>query len=117
MAGYREEERLWNLQEEQELRDAPANTECNAETAGESSTWTAQDSTDTGETPGLVATTVPPPQASDSSQKSGPSNADPTELEIALANPNLSPEDRAFVESTKFKNAKKMVPGNGTTAR
>jgi hypothetical protein len=117
MAGYREEEHLRNLQEEQELRDAPANTECNVETAGESSTWTAQDSTDTGETPGLVATTVPPPQASDSGQKSGPSNADPTELEIALANPNLSPEDRAFVESTKFKNAKKMVPGNGTTAR
>jgi len=72
---------------------------------------------DTGAPPRLVTTMVPPPQASDSGQQSGPSNADPTELEIVLANPNLSSEDRAFVKSTKFKNAKKMVPGNGMTAR
>jgi hypothetical protein len=61
--------------------------------------------------------TVPPPQASDNGQHSGSTNDNITELEIALANPDLRPDDRKFAESVKFKNAKKMVPGNGTTAR
>ena len=40
-----------------------------------------------------------------------------TELEVALSNPNLCPEDQQFTKSAKFKNTKKMVPGNVTTAR
>ena len=59
MAGYHEEEHLRKLQEEQELLDAPANAECNAETTGECSTRTAQDSTDAGAP--LVAAAVAPP--------------------------------------------------------
>jgi hypothetical protein len=64
MAGYREEERLRKLQEEQELLDAPANAECNAEMTSECSTWTAQDSTDAGAPP-VVAAVAPPPRALD----------------------------------------------------
>ena len=60
MVGYREEERLRKLQEEQELLDAPANAECNAEMTGECSTRTVQDSTDTG-APLVVAVAAPPP--------------------------------------------------------
>jgi len=116
MVVYREEERRLELQEE-ELQDTLANTECNAEMAGEGSTQTAQDSTDAGAPPGPVTTTVPPPQGSDNGQESGLSNDNLTELEVMLANPNLPPEDRAFTESTKFKNVRKMVPGNVTTAR
>jgi hypothetical protein len=116
MAGYCEEERLRKLQEEQELLDAPANAECNAETTGECSTRAAQDSMDASAPPVVVAA-APPPRASDNGQQSGPSNANPTELEIALANPNLRPEDREFAGSARFKNPKKMVPGNATTAR
>jgi len=115
MAGYREEERPRNLQKEQELRDTLANTECDAETAGESSTRTPQDSTEAGVPP--VAVTAPPPQASDNVQQPEPTNSNPTELEVALAIPNLRPEDRAFVERAIFKSTKKMVPGNATTAR
>jgi len=59
MAGYCEEERLRKLQEEQELLDAPANAECNAETTGECSTRTAQDSTDASAP--LVAAAAAPP--------------------------------------------------------
>jgi hypothetical protein len=51
------------------------------------------------------------------SQQSGPTNRNLTELEITLANSNLRPEDKKFAESAKFKNVKKMVPGNMTTAR
>jgi hypothetical protein len=40
-----------------------------------------------------------------------------SELKIMLANPNLSPENRKFTESAKFKNVKKMVPRNTMTAR
>jgi hypothetical protein len=115
MAGYREEECLRNLQKEQELQDALANTECDAETAGESSMWTPQDSTEAGVPP--VTVTVPPPQASDNVQQPGPTNSNPTELEVALAIPNLCPEDRAFVKRAIFKSTKKMVPGNAMTAR
>jgi hypothetical protein len=64
MVGYYEEEHLWNLQEEQELQDALANTKCNTETASESSTQTAQDSIDVGTLLRLVAMRpimVPPP--------------------------------------------------------
>ena len=116
MAVYHEEERHLELQEE-ELRDTLANTECDTKTASEGSIRTAQDSIDAGAPPGLVATMVPPPQGSDNSQESGLSNNNLTELEVMLANPNLPPEDRAFTESTKFKNVRKMVPGNVTTAR
>jgi hypothetical protein len=115
MGGYREEERLWKLQEEQDLRDSLANTKCDTETAGKGSTRTVQASTDAGAPP--VAATVPPPQALDNGQESGLTNDNLTELEIALANPNLHPEDREFARSARFKNPKKMVPGNGTTAR
>jgi hypothetical protein len=116
MVVYREEEHHLELQEE-ELRDTLANTECNAETAGKGSTRTAQDSTDASAPPGSVAVTVPPPQGLDNSQESELSNDNLTELDVMLANPNLPPEDRAFAESTKFKNARKMVPGNAMTAR
>jgi hypothetical protein len=116
MVGYREEECLRKLQEEQELLDAPANAECNAETTGECSTRTVQDSTDAGAPP-VAAVAAPPPQVLDNGQQSGPSNANPTELEIALVNPNLRPEDREFAGSARFKNPKKMVLGNATTAR
>jgi len=34
-----------------------------------------------------------------------------------LANPNLHAEDREFAGSARFKNAKKMAPGNVMTAR
>ena len=115
MEGYREEEHRQKLQEEQDLRDALANTERDAETTGEGSTRTVQDSTEAGAPP--VTTAVPPPQASDNGQQPGPSNANLTELEIALANPDLRPGDRAFAGSARFKNARKMVPGNATTAR
>ncbi len=115
MVAYREEERLWKLQEEQEMQDALANAEHDAETTGEGSTWTVQDSTEAGAP--LVAVMVPPPQASDSSQQLGLSDDNLTELEVTLSNPNLHPEDRQFAKSAKFKNAKKMVPGNATTAR
>jgi hypothetical protein len=117
MAGYRKEECLRKLQEEQELLDAPANAECNTKTTGKCSTRTAQDSTDAGAPPVAVVAAPPPPQASDNGQQLGPSNANPTELEITLANPNLHPEDREFAGSARFKNPKKMVLGNATTAR
>jgi hypothetical protein len=40
-------------------------------------------------------------------------NADsPTELEIALANPNLSPENRKFLGQKRFQNMTKMVPSD-----
>jgi hypothetical protein len=109
------EARRRKQREEQELQASLATTECDAETAGEGSTRTAQNSTDVGAPP--VAATPPPPQASEDGQQSGPTNRNLTELEIALANPNLRPEDKKFAESAKFKNAKKMVPGNATTAR
>ena len=46
-------------------------------------------------------------------------NADgPTELEIALATPDLSPEIKKFLGQKKFQNAAKMVPSDIlTTAR
>jgi hypothetical protein len=115
MAGYREEEHLQNLQKEQELQDTLANTKCDAETAGKSSTRTLQDSTEASVPP--VAVTALPPQASDNVQQLEPTNSNPTELEVALAIPNLHPEDRAFVERAIFKSSKKMVPGNATIAR
>jgi hypothetical protein len=65
----------------------------------------------------LVTAMVPPPQALDNGQESGSTNNNLTELEIMLANPNLHPEDREFTGSARFKNPKKMVLGNGTTAR
>jgi len=65
----------------------------------------------------LVAMTVPPPQASDNSPQLGSTNGNLTELGIMLANPNLHAEDREFAGSARFKNAKKMAPGNAMTAR
>jgi len=59
MEGYHEEEHCQKLQEEEDLQDALANTEHNAEMSGKGSTWTVQDSTEAG-TP-LVTTAVPPP--------------------------------------------------------
>jgi hypothetical protein len=59
MEDYHEEEYLWKLQEEQDLHDSLANTECDAETAGEGSMQTIQASMDAGAPP--VAATVPPP--------------------------------------------------------
>jgi len=115
MEVYHEEERHRELQEEQELRDSLANTKCDTEMTSEGSTWTAQDSTEAAAPP--VTATAPPPQASDNGQRSGPTNRNLTELEIALANPNLHPEDKKFTESAKFKNTKKMVPRNTMTAR
>ena len=115
MVAYREEEHLWKLQEEQELQDALANTKRDAETTGKGSTWTVQDSTEAGAP--LVTVMVPPLQALDSSQQLGLSDDNLTELEVTLSNPNLHPEDRQFAQSVKFKNAKKMVSGNVTTAR
>ncbi len=82
---------------------------------GEGSTWTMQDSIEAAAP--SVAATAPPPQASDNGQQSGPTNRNLTELEIALANPNLHPEDKKFTKSAKFKHTKKMVPRNATTAR
>ena len=82
---------------------------------GKGSTRTVQDSSEASAP--LVAIMVPPPQASGSGQQLGPSDSNLTELEIMLANPNLGPENRKFAESAKFKNMKKMVPGNVTTAR
>jgi hypothetical protein len=42
----------------------------------------------------------------------------PTELEITLANPDLSPENKKFLGQKRFQNATKMVPSNIlTTAR
>jgi hypothetical protein len=42
----------------------------------------------------------------------------PTELEIALATPDLSPEIKKFLGQKKFQNATKMVPSDIlTTAR
>jgi len=64
-----------------------------------------------------VAVMVPPPQASDSGQQSGSTSDNLTELEFTLANPNLRAEDREFAGSARFKNAKKMAPGNAMTAR
>ena len=115
MEGYREEERHRKLQEEQELLDALADTERDTEKTGECSTWTARDSQEDGTPP--VSATVLPPQASDSGQQLGPSDGNLTELEITLANPNLGPEHRKFAESARFKNLKKMVPGNVMTTR
>jgi hypothetical protein len=115
MQVYHEEECFQMLQEEQELQDALTNIEHNAKMTSEGSTWTVQDSSEAS-TP-LVAVTVPPPQASGSSQQLGPSDSNLTELEIMLANPNLGPENRKFAESARFKNLKKMVPRNATTAR
>ena len=109
MEVYRKEEHHRELQEEQELRDSLANTECDAEMTGKGSTRTMQDSMEAAAPP--VTATAPPPQASDNGQRSGPTNRNLTELEIALANPNLHPEDKKFAESAKFKNVKKMVPG------
>jgi len=94
MVGYREEERCRKLQEEQDLRDALANTECDAEMTGEGSTQTVQDSTEAGAPP--VAVMVPPLQASDSGQQLVLSDDNLTELEVVLANPNLHPEDRQY---------------------
>jgi len=96
-----------------DLLDAPADTE----KTGEGSTRTAQVPTSMDAVAPLVDATVPTPHTSDSGQQLGRSGDNLTELQVALANPNLRPEDRAFAEGTKFKNAKKMVPGNATTAR
>ena len=91
--------------------DAPADTE----KTGEGSTRTTQVPMDA--VAPLVDATVPTPHTSDSGQQLGRSGDNLTELEVALANPNLRPEDRQYAQSAKFKNAKKMVPGNATTAR
>jgi hypothetical protein len=115
MEDYYEKEHLWKLQEEQDLHNSLANTECDAEMASEGSMWTVQASMDAGAP--LVAATVPPPQALDNSQESGSTNINLTELKIMLANPNLHPEDREFTGSVRFKNPKKIVPENGMTAR
>ncbi len=115
MVAYHEEECLQKLQEEQEMQDTLANAERNAKTTGEGSTQTVQDSMEAGAP--LVTVMVPPLQASDSSQQLGLSDDNLTELEVALSNPNLCPEDWQFTKSAKFKNVKKMVPGNAMTAR
>ncbi len=97
------------------MQDALANTECNTETTSESSMQTMQDSIEATAPP--VAVMVPHSQASDNGQQSEPTNSNPTELEITLANPDLCTEDREFTRSARFKNVKKMVPENGMTAR
>jgi hypothetical protein len=53
----------------------------------------------------------------DSNQDPGRINNGPTELEIALAAPNLSPEVRRYLGQKKFQHAKKVEPGNAITAR
>jgi hypothetical protein len=40
MEDYHKKEHLWKPQEEQDLYDSLANTECNAERASEGSMWT-----------------------------------------------------------------------------
>lgn len=57
------------------------------------------------------------PPISDSNQDPGRINNGPTELEIALAAPDLSPEVRRYLGQKKFQRAKKMEPGNAITAR
>jgi hypothetical protein len=55
---------------------------------------------------------------SDSGQLSVHSTNNLTELEIALTAPDLSPEDRKFLEQRRFQHVTKMVPKEGlTTAR
>ena len=52
------------------------------------------------------------------SQLSACDTNSPTELEIALANPDLSPENKKFLGQKRFQNATKMVPSDIlTTAR
>ena len=97
------------------MQDALANAKHDTETTGKGSTWTVQDSTEAGAP--LVTVMVPPLQALDSGQQLELSDDNLTELEVALSNPNLRPEDQQFAKSAKFKNAKKMVSGNVTTAR
>ena len=57
------------------------------------------------------------PPILDSNQDPGRINNGPTELEIALAAPNLSPEVRRYLGQKKFQHAKKVEPGNAITAR
>jgi hypothetical protein len=67
--------------------------------------------------------TAPPPSQviapplSDSNQDSRRVNEGPTELEIALAVPDLGPEVRKYLQQKKFQRAKKVEPGNAITAR
>jgi hypothetical protein len=53
----------------------------------------------------------------DSNQDPGSVNEGPTELEVALAAPGLSPEVRKYLQQKKFQRAKKVEPGNAITAR
>jgi hypothetical protein len=58
------------------------------------------------------------PGPSDNGQPSVHGTNNLTELEIALAAPDLSPEDRKFLEQRRFQYTTKMVPKEGlTTAR
>jgi len=75
----------------------------------------------TADPPTLIAAPPPPPitvpPLLDSNQDPRCINNGPTELEIALAAPNLGPEVRKYLQQKKFQCAKKVEPGNTTTAR
>jgi hypothetical protein len=78
--------------------------------ARERETWaTSKATTSGGRAPQAPVTECPP---LGNSQLSTCDADSPTELEIALVNPDLSPENRKFLGQKRFQNTTKMVPSN-----
>jgi len=76
---------------------------------------TSEASTSGGRAPQAPVAECPP---LDNSQLAACDPNSPTELEIALATPDLSPEAKKFLGQKRFQNVTKMVPSDIlTTAR
>ncbi len=76
---------------------------------------TSEATTSGGRAPQAPVAECPP---LDNSQLSACNANSPTELELALANPDLSPELKKYLGQKRFQNTTKMVPSEIlTTAR